>query len=324
MISNKKIFRILILFDRIQRNVAFTGESAASEFEVSTKTIERDIKELNDYLKYILKSDAKIRITEKVEWTLTDEFESKLSKEETLALIKVMLESRAFSKDDLTLIFDKLMNYLSREDKKLLQKFYGNEKEHYMQTKNSKSLFKILWDFSLAVNEKRIISASYKRNIDGLIKDIEIEPIGIMFSEYYFYVLAYPYNEECANPIAFRIDNFQNYEITDIRFTRNPSYKDRFEEGQFRKRVQFMSIGELLTVEFEFWGRSLDAVTDRLPTARIVEKKDGRTVLRAEIYGRGLKMWFLSQGEFLKVTHPPEFVQEMKTTIANMMENYQA
>ena len=81
---------------------------------------------------------------------------------------------------------------------------------------------------------------------------------------------------------------------------RNRSHKNRFEEGEFRKRVQFMNIGRLMTIEFEFWGRFLDA----------------------EVYGKGIKMGLLSQGEFLKVTYPIEFVEEMKQTISHMLDNY--
>ena len=323
MVSDKKALRLLMLFDRLTRGEVIHRQKTAEEYDVSVKSIQRDISDLNYYLASTLFSDVKVIFDRRANgYRLNNPLETKLSKEETLSLIKVILESRAFSKQDMNLIFNKLMNSLSCEDKRLLNSFYGNEKDHYIETKNSKSLFKILWDMSLAVKESRIVHASYRRIIDELPKDIIIEPVGIVFSEYYFYLLAYFNGKDYPNPAIFRLDNILGYTVTDEYFKKSPSYTNGFEEGEFRKRVQFMNIGDLMTIEFEFWGRSLDAVTDRLPTAKIIGKNGDRAILRAEVYGKGIKMWLLSQGEFLKVISPPAFVEEMKQTISAMMENY--
>ena len=323
MAFDKKAFRLLTLFDRLSRNEVIGRHTAAKEFEVSVKSISRDIFDLNHYLENVLYSSAQIIFSKKVNgYHLDNPLETKLSKEETLSLMKVILESRAFSKIDMDTIYDKLMNSSSYEDKKLLSSFYGNEKLHYTETKNSKSLFKILWDMSLAIKECRLVNASYKRVADEFPKNIKIDPVSILFAEYYFYLLAYYHEKDYPNPAVFRLDNFLEYTVTDTYFKKSPSVKDRFEEGEFRKRAQFMTISNLMTIEFEYSGRSLDAITDRLPTAKIIGTSGNRTTLRAEVYGKGIKMWLLSQGEFLKVTSPPEFVEEMKQTIFRMIDNY--
>lgn len=78
-------------------------------------------------------------------------------------------------------------------------------------------------------------------------------------------------------------------------------YKDRFNEGEFRKRVQFMYSGPLRKVKFEYTGQSIESVLDRLPTAEIVSKDTEKYVIRAEVYGEGIDMWLRSQGESVKV-----------------------
>ena len=83
-----------------------------------------------------------------------------------------------------------------------------------------------------------------------------------------------------------------------------------------------MSTGELMKVRFRFWGKSLEAVLDRLPNAVIISKDDSGTVLQAEVYARGAKMWFLSQAEFLEVLSPLSFREEMQRTLAAMLANY--
>ena len=78
-------------------------------------------------------------------------------------------------------------------------------------------------------------------------------------------------------------------------------YKDRFQEGEFRKRVQFMYGGRLQTVKFKYSGPSAEAVLDRLPTAEIIEEKDGVFTVRAEVFGTGINMWLRSQGEYVEI-----------------------
>ena len=70
--------------------------------------------------------------------------------------------------------------------------------------------------------------------------------------------------------------------------------------------------GKLRTIRFEFSGPSVQAVLDKLPTAKIIERSGGKYTLEAEVYGDGIKMWLLSQGGWVKVTAPAEFVEEMK------------
>ncbi len=77
-------------------------------------------------------------------------------------------------------------------------------------------------------------------------------------------------------------------------------YAQRFSEGEFRKRVQFMYGGKLQTVRFTYRGPSVEAVLDWLPTAEIVGERDGAYEIKAEVFGKGIDMWLRSQGDYIK------------------------
>ena len=82
--------------------------------------------------------------------------------------------------------------------------------------------------------------------------------------------------------------------------------------------------GKLRTVRFEFSGPSLQAVLDKLPTAKVIERNGGgKYTVEAEVYGDGIKMWLLSQGRWVKVISPHEFAEEMKNEIAAMSARYE-
>ena len=99
--------------------------------------------------------------------------------------------------------------------------------------------------------------------------------------------------------------------------------KNGLDEGALRARSLYMWPGTLRTIRFEFTGPSVQAVLDKLPTAKIIERLgDRRYLIEAETYGDGIKMWLLSQGAWVKVVAPSDFVDEMKKEIGKMLEIY--
>ena len=80
--------------------------------------------------------------------------------------------------------------------------------------------------------------------------------------------------------------------------------------------------GKLQTIRFEFTGPSVQAVLDKLPTAKIIERDGKKYLIEAEVYGNGIKMWLLSQGTWVKVTAPQDFVEEIKQEIEKLSQIY--
>ena len=59
--------------------------------------------------------------------------------------------------------------------------------------------------------------------------------------------------------------------------------------------------GKLRRIRFKYSGCSIEAVLDKLPTAKILSEEDGVYVVSAEVFGDGIDMWLRSQGENIKV-----------------------
>jgi len=53
-------------------------------------------------------------------------------------------------------------------------------------------------------------------------------------------------------------------------------------------------------VRFVYSGIDIDAILDRLPTAKILSEKDGKYVVEAEVFGKEIDMWLRSQGDNIK------------------------
>ena len=59
--------------------------------------------------------------------------------------------------------------------------------------------------------------------------------------------------------------------------------------------------GQLKKVRFYVKEFSLEAVLDRLPTAKIIRQDNKGCLIEAEAYGEGIDMWLRSQGEWVDV-----------------------
>ena len=130
-----------------------------------------------------------------------------------------------------------------------------------------------------------------------------------MFSEFYFYLAGFivpkqddSFKEEVEKdpfPTIYRIDRIEHLEVTNKHY--NVPYASRFEEGEFRKRVQFMFGGELRKIRFYYKGANPEHVLDRLPTAEIIEKNEKGFLITAEVFGSGIDIWIRIQGDLVEV-----------------------
>jgi predicted DNA-binding transcriptional regulator YafY len=317
-----KSYRLLYMFHKLIRGNSIVKKELSGYFSVDEKTIQRDINELRAFLyegNPVWGNNAIHYDHRSCSYRLIKQEDYFFTEEEALALAKILLDSRAFNIDEMNQILNKLLLHIDPSQRSCLKKAILNESYHYIGPQHGKYLLSLLWHLNLNIQEQNIIRITYCR-MDGTIHDWELEPLGLIFSEFYFYLIAQIHNGQYESPAIYRIDRIQNFIESGQHFL--VPYTERFQEGEFRKRIQFMYGGELLRIKFAFWGSSLEAILDRLPTARIIGQDGNKTILEAEVYGEGIKMWFLSQAQHLEVLKPEQFRQDIKRTIGEMANIY--
>lgn len=171
-----------------------------------------------------------------------------------------------------------------------------NELFHYVEPRHGNRLVNKVWKLAGAVSGHHLVELQYQK-ANGDVTRAVIKPVGIMNSEYYFYLIAYIGDKDKkypGYPTVYRIDRIIDYSIRKDIF-RVP-YRDRFEEGEFRKRIPFMFTGKLQRVKFIYKGTDINAILDRLPTATAGRRDDGSYLVTAEVFGTaGLNMWLKGQ-----------------------------
>ncbi len=312
MIKNDKVFRMLSMYDKLSSGKVLFKNEEANAFHVNEKSIQRDIEDIREYL------DAQFAQTGNENRLIYDHtqrgyrlerFERPmLSNEEVLAVTKILLDSRALTRAEMMEMLDRLVACcVPPENRRLVSDLISNERYHYIELQHKKVFIDKMWQIGVAIHETKNIEITYERT-DRKIVNRKVQPLAIMFSEFYFYLAANIenidrekafQNAEDKFPTIYRIDRIQELTVLDEHY-RIP-YKDRFEEGEYRKRIQFMQTGKLQRTEFWYQGINVEAVLDRLPTAKILKEEDGRYLISAETFSNGIEMWLRSQGDRVAV-----------------------
>lgn len=302
-----KSARLLEIYSRLSEGAVLKKSELAQDFHVTQRSIQRDIEDLRCFfaerhLEQDVIYDTKLR-----GYRLMQATPKGLSNSEILAVCKILLESRSMRKDEMLPILDKLICCAVPESsQKAVKALIANEELHYVEPHHNRPILEGLWEIGQAIKNQQIIEIEYERMKEPRLVRRRVQPVGIMFSEYYFYLTAFLEdktdfeNPDDLFPTIYRIDRIHTFKVLDEHF-RIP-YTSRFEEGEFRKRIQFMYGGKLERVKFRYSGPSIEAVLDRLPTARILSQDENGWTVEAEAFGKGIEMWLRSQGDFIEAT----------------------
>lgn len=303
--------RVLVLYTKLMSGQGIKKDQEAERYGVDHKSIERDLNAIRGFLseqradtgeiqeiKYDKKQGEYILVSEKI---------SKFTKNEILALSKILLESRAFTKNEMNELMEKLLSCcVPEENYQIVKELIRNEQFHYMEPHHKTVFIDKMWELGVAVKEHKVIRISYRKLKGESTVERKLQPMAIMFSEFYFYLVGFILdidkekafqNPDDPFPTIYRIDRIQSLEVTEERFRVKDSI-GRFEEGKFRKRIQFMQGGKLRKIRFKYKGNSVEAVLDRLPTAEVMREEEDGVVIVAEVFGNGVDMWLrMHEGE---------------------------
>lgn len=313
MEQTDKIERVLGLYTKLINGSVINKAEEANNYNVNERSIQRDIDDIRNYMDIKGSEDGIINSVvydRKVKgYRLEQIYKLKFTNPEILAICKILLDSRAFTKKEMDAMLAKLIeSCVPAENQKLVKELIRNEEFHYIEPRHGSMFVDKMWDIGQAIKQNQYIEIKYKRTKDKAVVTRKVKPVAIMFSEMYFYMTAFIDDEKAradfnvindSSPTIYRIDRIENLTILDEKF--HIPYTDRFEEGEFRKRVQFMFGGKLRRVKFIYKGNSIEAILDRLPTAVIEKEENGMYYISAEVFGDGIDMWIRSQGDNIEL-----------------------
>lgn len=312
-------YRQLFIFQQLLNGQIVEKSELSSKFNVTDRVIQRDFSQIRQFI-----DDRQLfyrmQYKRHLHGYVLETTQESVSKQSILLIIKILLASRSLTKSEMNATIDGLLTLVTPTSQQEILPIVRNEQFHYLPVHNNQPLLRIIWQFSQFIIKKQSVKIAYQRQ-RGEYKNYTILPEAVIFSEYYFYIIAF--NPEGKGNRFFRADRIQNYKPTNNKISQ--SYADRFEDGKLRQQIQYMQPGKQITLQFEFFG-IVEAALDRFPNS-IVKKwyPDRNSVLiEAKTYDAGAKMWLLSQGSLVKVLGPLSFKTDIKKEISTMLGQYES
>ena len=190
--SELKSARLLSIYARLLNESVLNKRELAQEFGVTARSIQRDLESLWSFLSNEMLGQNVVYDRAAGGYHLTKAAPKGLTNGEILAVCKILLESRSMRRDEMLPIRDKLVDCcVPEENRRAVQRMIGNEKLLYVEPHHGRPILQGLWELGQAVQQKCVLELEYQKLKGQETVTRLVEPVGILFSEYYFYLAAY-------------------------------------------------------------------------------------------------------------------------------------
>lgn len=195
-VKSDKIARILGIYTKLMNGGIVNKAEEARQYGVNERSIQRDIDDIREYFE---NETADIGFINSVTYDrsakgyrLEQLYKTRLSNSEILAVCKILLDSRAFTKKEMLLLLDKLVECcVPQTNQKAVMDLISNEEFHYVEPRHHTVFIDKLWTLGQAIRASQYIEIDYMRTKDKKIVRRKLKPVAILFSEYYFYLTAF-------------------------------------------------------------------------------------------------------------------------------------
>ena len=141
--NGNKGFRLISIYERLNKGEVLSKAKLAKDYNVTEKTVQRDIDDLRTYIAeaHFAEKDTAIEYSKTKKGYQLVRFEREwLTNEEVVAMCKILLESRALKKDELVQLITKLLSQVTPNDRTLVDEIIKSELHHYVPLKHNKAL----------------------------------------------------------------------------------------------------------------------------------------------------------------------------------------
>ncbi len=222
--KSDKIERVLGIYTKLMNGLIVNKAEESRNYGVNERSIQRDIDDIRNYLDINCEKSAQINSViydcRDKGYRLEQKLKMKFSNSEILAICKILLDSRAFSKKQMAEMMEKLISCcVEKSNQRIINELIKNESFHYVEPRHKTDFIDSIWEIGQAIKENRYIEIDYTRLKDKNIVRRKLKPVAIILSEYYFYITAFIENKETSKnfdiindpfPTIYRIDRINN------------------------------------------------------------------------------------------------------------------
>ena len=295
---NNRLFEIVYIL--IQKKKV-TAKELANRFEVSTRTIYRDIETLSRANIPIYATKGKeggIEILD--EYVLNKMLLTEEEQKQILFALQGIKKVAGQNEKDILEKLSRLFNKKADDWIRIDFSNWGKDKEKEERFNKIKAAI---------LNKNRIKFEYY--NTNGEKSERIVEPLQIWFKDKSWYLIAFCKLKQDYR--IFKIARIKEIEILEEHFERDLQQESKKEKCKFKT----------ITLKLEISKKMAYRVYDEFEDSEITKKDDGSFIINVEypenewVYG-----YILSFGEYLKVLSPERVKRTIKNKIKKILKNY--
>lgn len=314
----KESERILTTFIRLYFGEYLTKQQLMDDYGASAKSIQRDLSFLKDFFStqdYII---GELEYNHSTRQNHLNR-KSRFNKQEILVISKILLENRAFNKDENNSLLEGLLALLSKNDQKEIERIIASEKLNYAPLTDQQERIEKVWIFSEFIRKEQMVEFNYLAPYRKVEKKHDALVVALYYDDHYFYLKAY--DIESQEYRDFRLDRVISWRASKAEKPKI-EYRDKYKDGEHRNFKVDAFSGKPITFKIRYTNDP-NIILDKFPKAKVIKTEEKSCEILIESQNTlGLKRYIISQLDGLTVLTPQSFADEIKETLEKMLKNY--
>lgn len=155
--STDKIERVLGIYTKLLNGATVNKFEEAQKYNCNERSIQRDIDDIRNYMDLqgaetgIINSVIYDRVARG--YRLEQIYKLKFTNPEILAICKILLDSRAFTQNQMSEMLSKLIDScVPKNNQKIVRELIMNEEFHYIEPRHQSEFIDKMWDIGEAIH----------------------------------------------------------------------------------------------------------------------------------------------------------------------------
>ena len=166
--SSDKSRRVLDIYTILLEGKLVNKKDIAQKYGVNERTIQRDLDDVRNFFDINGSETGSINEViydrEKNGYYLEHSDYVKLKNSEILAISKILLDSRAFTKKEMSSILHRMIECcVPEENQKIVSDLIRNEEYHYIELQHKTVFIDMMWELGQAIRKYQYVEIEYQK-----------------------------------------------------------------------------------------------------------------------------------------------------------------
>lgn len=231
MAKTKMIYRILKMYESMNRGREIQKASFCEDHEIGKRTFERDIEKIRLFLSEEHSGREVLNRPDRGSYYISGNWKNgTLSFLEIAFIVKILKSDQTLEKSEFEGIVWSLQSVTERGDRKKVKELLCREMQQYEGTDGKGAFLKLFGDLLKCISDQNIVQLQLK-GCKNEKKRVKFFPVAVEYQLPDFYLLGYQPERE-QGLVAFMLDEIDSFQIMSKKYNDGIAQSYSYQEGK--------------------------------------------------------------------------------------------